>query len=304
MHRRFLTTSIFLVLILPIAPATLATLAAAQPPPELPVTGGVILQSFEFNELITGAPYSAEARTEIVQTLADGNRIVRQTSASIARDSRGRIRREQTLAAVGTMIVAGEQSTVTISDPESGIFYVLDPNMQVAMRHRTPQTNTFTAAVPADGTGMLRTFRREGAGMAGTAAASAKGAFFGVAGPAGEPAWGDIIIAAKAPQGAQGAPAVKTESLGRREIEGVMAEGTRTTITIPAGAIGNERALESTSERWFSPDLRIVILSDSVDPRFGKTTYQLTRIIREEPGSELFEVPAGYRVVDGGKPPR
>jgi hypothetical protein len=33
-----------------------------------------------------------------------------------------------------------------------------------------------------------------------------------------------------------------------REIEGVTAEGTRTTITIPAGAIGNERALESTSE--------------------------------------------------------
>jgi hypothetical protein len=301
MRLRFLTTSVFLMLFLPVAPAMLAKAAAAQPPPELPVTGGVILQSFEFNEPVTGAPYSAEARTEIVQTLADGNRIVRQTSASIARDSRGRIRREQTLAAVGPMMVANEQPTVTISDPESGIFYVLDPLMQVAVRHRTPQTQTFTAAVPPDGTGMLRTFRREGPGMPGGVTASAKGAFFGVTASSGEPAWGDVMIGAR---GAQGAPAVKTESLGRREIEGVTAEGTRTTITIPAGAIGNERALESTSERWFSPDLRIVILSDSLDPRFGKTTYQLTRVIRNEPESELFEVPAGYRVVDGGGPRR
>ncbi len=36
---------------------------------------------------VTGAPYSAEAVTEMTQTLADGNRIVRSVSASVARDS-------------------------------------------------------------------------------------------------------------------------------------------------------------------------------------------------------------------------
>jgi hypothetical protein len=87
-------------------------------------------------------------------------------------------------------------------------------------------------------------------------------------------------------------------------IEGIITEGRRTTVTTPPGAIGNERALETTSERWFSQDLRIVVLSHSVDPRFGETTYQLTRITRDEPRSDLFEVPAGYRVVDDPAPPR
>jgi hypothetical protein len=128
-----------------------------------------------------------------------------------------------------------------------------------------------------------------------------KGLEVGVAVASGEPPFGDVIYG---PGRQQGAPAVKTESLGRREIEGIAAEGTRTTIMIPPGAIGNDRALESTSERWFSPDLRIVILSDSADPRFGKTTYRLTQIIRDEPAGELFEVPAGYRLIDGGRPPR
>src|SRR3954467_14242433 len=38
------------------------------------------------NETVTGAPYSAEAITEVVQPLADGNRIVRQSKAQLARD--------------------------------------------------------------------------------------------------------------------------------------------------------------------------------------------------------------------------
>jgi hypothetical protein len=74
--------------------------------------------------------------------------------------------------------------------------------------------------------------------------------------------------------GLQGAPTVKTESTGSRQIDGVTGEGTRTTITIPAGAICNERAIESTSERWFSKELRIVVLSRNVDPRFGEATYR------------------------------
>ena len=298
MRQRVLTTTVCVMLAVLIAPE-MRVKAATQPPPELQVTGGVILQSFEFNELTTGAPYSAEARTEIVQTLADGNRIVRQTSASIARDSRGRIRREQSLAAVGKMLVDGDQPTVTISDPHAGIFYLLDPSQQIATRHRTPQSETFSSAVASDGTGVFRTFKRIGPGAPAGATAEA-GAVFNVPVPPGGPVWTSASMVGVSR--AEGAPDVKTESLGRREIEGVVAEGTRTTVTIPAGAIGNDRALESTRERWFSPDLRVVILSESVDPRFGRTTYQLTRIVRSEPSSDLFEVPPGYRVVDAGAP--
>ena len=89
------------------------------------------------------------------------------------------------------------------------------------------------------------------------------------------------------------------EQLGKQTIEGVEAEGTRTTVTIPAGEIGNERAIEIVSERWYSPELQLVVMTRHSDPRFGETTYKLTNINRTEPVKSLFEVPAGYTVKEG-----
>jgi hypothetical protein len=87
-----------------------------------------------------------------------------------------------------------------------------------------------------------------------------------------------------------------TEKLGTQMIEGVSAEGTRTTITIPAGEIGNERAIEIVSERWYSTELQVVVMTRHNDPRFGETTYKLTNINRAEQPKSLFEVPPGYTV--------
>jgi hypothetical protein len=84
------------------------------------------------------------------------------------------------------------------------------------------------------------------------------------------------------------------ESLGKQSIEGVEAEGTRTTITIQAGAIGNERAINIVSERWYSPELQIVVMTKHSDPRFGETGFRLTNINRSEPARTLFEVPSDY----------
>ena len=89
---------------------------------------------------------------------------------------------------------------------------------------------------------------------------------------------------------------VKTESLGQKTIEGVVAEGTRTTMTIPAGAIGNEQAIQVVTERWYSPELQTVVLSKRSDPRSGETTTRLANISRAEPSRTLFEVPADYKV--------
>ncbi|MCA1629187.1 MAG: energy transducer TonB [Acidobacteria bacterium] len=87
------------------------------------------------------------------------------------------------------------------------------------------------------------------------------------------------------------------ESLGKQTIEGVEAEGTRTTVTIPAGAIGNERAIQIVSERWYSQELQTVLMTKHSDPRFGETTYRLTNVSRTEPDHSLFEVPAGFEVM-------
>jgi hypothetical protein len=91
----------------------------------------------------------------------------------------------------------------------------------------------------------------------------------------------------------------QSEPLGSQTIEGLEATGTRTTITIPAGAIGNERPIEVVSERWYSPELQVVVSSTHRDPRFGDNTYRLTGIQRAEPDKSLFEVPADYTVKEG-----
>jgi hypothetical protein len=102
--------------------------------------------------------------------------------------------------------------------------------------------------------------------------------------------------------GPEGEENVRTESLGKRTIEGVEAEGTRTTIQIPAGRVGNDRPLEIVSERWYSPELQVVVLSSHKDPFVGDTVYRLTNINRAEPAASLFEVPADYTVFESGSP--
>jgi TonB family protein len=91
----------------------------------------------------------------------------------------------------------------------------------------------------------------------------------------------------------------KTESLGKQTIEGVEAEGTRTVQTIPAGAVGNERPIEIVRERWYSPELQMVVLNRSVDPRVGETTMRLTNILRSEPDASLFQIPSDYTINEG-----
>ena len=86
----------------------------------------------------------------------------------------------------------------------------------------------------------------------------------------------------------------KTEALGKQVIEGIEAEGTRSTITIPVGKIGNDQPIEIVSERWYSPVLQEVVFSKHSDPRYGINTYRLKNINRNEPSTSLFQPPADY----------
>jgi len=94
---------------------------------------------------------------------------------------------------------------------------------------------------------------------------------------------------------------VQTESLGTQTISGVKAEGTRVTHTIPAGQIGNDKPLAIVFERWYSPDLQVVVMSKHSDPRFGETTFTLSNIQTKEPDAALFQVPSDYQVKQGGE---
>jgi hypothetical protein len=91
---------------------------------------------------------------------------------------------------------------------------------------------------------------------------------------------------------------VAKESLGTQTINGVSAQGTRYTRTIPAGQIGNDKPLTIVKEEWYSPDLQMVVQSKHSDPFTGTTTYTVTNIQRTAPNATLFSVPSGYTVSD------
>jgi hypothetical protein len=232
--------------------------------------------------LVKNAPFSAQAVTEFAQTLEDGNRIERRYESSVARDTRGRTRREEEIALIGpffTAANAGAPRLVTIIDADAGVTYTLDEDARVAFRSLRAGDKTFVELTKL--TEALKTGAVISKGGGGRGAAA------------------EIKKAERALEQSDTVEQTTTQDLGSRMIEGVRAQGTRTTTTIPTGAIGNVRPIEIVSERWFSAELQMPVLITRRDPRNGETTYRLTNIVRGEQHDGLFTVPAGYEVRDG-----
>jgi len=253
---------------------------------------GHIVRDFAFvggqmfnGKSVKGQPYSAEAVNETTQTLADGNKIVTRSSTMIYRDSEGRERREETIGRLGALGSSGTPAKVVfISDPVAKVSYTLHAEDRTA--EKMPALATITTDTPAHAVttqSYAFTVRRD---VAAGAPEPPKAAFFFQSDG----------------RGGHAEPAGKVEQLGMQTVEGVAAEGTRTTTTIPAGQIGNERDINIVSERWMSPDLGVLVMSKRSDPRMGETVYKLTNVNRSEPAHSLFEVPADYTVTDAGRP--
>ncbi len=244
-------------------------------------TGGAFAMQ-EQVDVVKGQPYQAQAITEMKQSLADGSHIVQTNTATVARDSDGRTVRIQQLSTIGPWKSSSDSSqgkgpTVTsIFDPVAKTHIDYTSDTKIAHVLALPPTPPSGAS-----TGMARGF-----------AVAASGPV--TAGP------GVNVMFAEQPRtvlsNADSDANMKTEPLGTKTIEGLQAEGTRNTSTIPAGTIGNDKDIVITHETWYSPDLKLVLLSTQNDPRFGQTTYSLTNIQRSEPDAALFEVPAGYKI--------
>jgi hypothetical protein len=93
---------------------------------------------------------------------------------------------------------------------------------------------------------------------------------------------------------------VTTENLGSQTMEGVQVTGVRTTQTIAAGKIGNDRPITIVTEVWTSPELKTIVLSKRNDPRIGEQTFKLTNIQRGEPDPSLFTLPSDFKLTEGG----
>jgi hypothetical protein len=200
---------------------------------------------------VTGAPFSASVSTQETQTLTDGNKIERNTTGTVARDTAGRTRRDMTLPAIGPWAASGKTPPQVsfINDPVAGTSYVLEANSKTARKMAAHNHS------------------HEGARSSAMAAQLQKNTI--------------------------------TESLGTQTISGVPAQGTRTTRTIPAGEMGNEKPIVIVTERWYSPELQITVMTKRTDPRMGETVSQLTNIQKQEPAATLFQVPSDYAVKEG-----
>ena len=266
-------------------------------------------------KVVKGAPYSAEAITETTQTLADGNRIVNKTSSILYRDSEGRTRREQTLKPVTTFAPRAEPiQTIFINDPVAGVSYSLNTRTKTAHKNvplklEQRWISRGDMQIPSGGMSALPKIQAIPKDEKAETKLEIKRAgepFVVIPDgprPPGEEftlraGSGDIGWVLKTPDESKN---VVNESLGQQLVEGVLAEGSRSTLTIPAGEIGNERDILIISERWYSPELRMVVMTKHSDPRTGEQIYRLTNINRTEPARDLFEVPAGYSVTEGYK---
>jgi len=221
-------------------------------------------------EPIKGAPYSADAITETTQILTDGNRISTSRSSMQYRDGLGRERREEPLM----MSFSTQQSTekfILISDPVADVNYTLNP------KERTAQKMPSVVAHSGDTVQFVETRNTVGqpVNIGGMAVSSR------------------MIL-----NGQPDSTTLKTEDLGSKMIEGVLANGTRMIHTIPAGQVGNQQPIQVIGETWFSPELRITVMTRHSDPRDGETVYRLTHIVRAEPDPTLFQVPADYRIIE------
>jgi hypothetical protein len=245
---------------------------------------------------VKGAPYAAETRSETVQTLAGGNRIVHRSSARIYRDSEGRTRKEYAFASPGA---AETTDLVAINDPVAGVAYTLHPAGRTAEKVRfSGPVMPFTEPVPPPpvGAGIVenRVFIRRAIPPEGVAAApvpggAERGVVIGHAGAAAS----NVIFGYA---GAAARQESTSESLGTRVMEGVQVDGKKTTVTLPAGAIGNELPLVTTTETWYSPELQTTLYSKRDDPLSGTTVFQVTKLRRSEPDAALFQVPSDYAV--------
>ena len=257
------------------------------PPGDVVFIGSEMGFSFD-GKVVKGAPYSGQAVTETTQILGDGNRIVNKSTASVYRDKEGRTRREQTVAAIGPF--GGEiPHMISINDPVAGVSYVLEPSSHVARKLNTMQ---FEYKLSTKGAKVINRDKRESLPDGSPEPSLRVGVMANGPGPSLTVELPDI-------QDESG----KQESLGKQLIEGVEAEGTRTTKTIAAGEIGNERVIEIVSERWYSPELQTVVMTKHSDPRFGETVYRLTNINRAEPDAWLFRIPSDYRIEEMPLPP-
>ena len=253
--------------------------------------GGRVILGVE-TRVTPNRPYAADAVTESLQVLGDGNRIAKRSVTRVYRDNEGRTRREQ-------LDDNGLPRTITINDPIAGHGYTLNPSTKTATQSNVMALRSPTIA----GSGSSARGGGRGGAVAATAAPTEEARRRAEQMTAARVEMSETSRVASGEmrqvleRAASGGGTSTREDLGEQLIEGVRATGTRTTTVIPAGSsIGNQNEIRIVAEQWFSPDLEVLVLTKHTDPRVGETVYKLTNIVRGQPDPNLFSVPGDYTI--------
>jgi hypothetical protein len=114
----------------------------------------------------------------------------------------------------------------------------------------------------------------------------------------------EFAVPPVSPAGAPKHPgAPELQDLGKQSIAGLETVGTRETIVIPTGALGNNSPLLMKREFWYSPKLGVNLVSKRQDPLSGIQNFEVSSVVLGEPDTKLFQVPSGSKILDLRKPP-
>ena len=297
-----------------VAAALCASHAHAQPAPDSqaqvfngPMRHDVLFMAgaqLDRERVVQNAPYCADAVHESVQSLADGNRIVQRQASRQCRDGQGRTRQE--------VQGAGGRRNVFVRDPVAHESWLLDIEGKRAVRLDAPRH----AGAEGDRPPMLDRLLGLGRDLRdrllpgkpsamppppdAVAAAGPEPVRIAMQGAAGELPPPRMFAPPPMPfhmrlPGPRGAGVVTM--LPGDTVEGLRADGKRTTWTIEAGRIGNERPIVIVNETWSSPELGITLRSRDVDPLAGEENFRVQNVARGEPDAQLFRVPADFTKV-------
>jgi hypothetical protein len=207
-----------------------------------------------------GAPFSGTTKSTYEHTLGDGNRIHTEQRSFQARDSAGRVRTEE----VEDCLIG-----------EDG-----QPHPRVRVQVSDPTTHSNLMWETGEGTQkIVQVFHYD---------------------PTPRKATPEELAEMQRQQLRWNSQSQNRteEKLGKRSFNGILAEGNRISVVIPAGAQGNEQPLKTVQEIWMSIDFDLTLMATRDDPTWGKATFEYEDLTFAEPDPALFKAPDGYKVVE------
>src|SRR5215203_2284388 len=109
-----------------------AQIVKPQPVDKVPFINGKAEIVSSSEKIVKGAPFSADAISESVQILFDGNRITQSVKTRLYRDGAGRFRRDELPKPAGIGSFVDVPQTIFILDPVANVKFYLDPESKTA----------------------------------------------------------------------------------------------------------------------------------------------------------------------------